>query len=152
MSDDTATAPASGGAGQATAEAEAVTLSKEEKAVIDSLEKLNVVQLNNVVKFMESEYGISAAAPVAVAAGAPAGGGDEGGAEEKSSYDIELTDAGGQKIAVIKAVREISGLPLGEAKAAVDGAPKVVKEGVPAEEAEEMKKKLEEAGATVTLK
>jgi len=138
----------------ATAEAETVKLTKEEKAVIDALEKLNVVQLNNVVKFMESEYGISAAAPVAVAAGAPAaGGGDEGGeAAEKSSYDIELTDSGSQKIAVIKAVREISSLPLGEAKAAVDGAPKVVKEGVPKEEAEEMKKKLEEAGATVTLK
>ncbi|PIR52771.1 50S ribosomal protein L7/L12 [Candidatus Peregrinibacteria bacterium CG10_big_fil_rev_8_21_14_0_10_49_10] len=141
MSDDTATA-----------EAEAVKLSKEEKAVIDALEKLNVVQLNNVVKFMESEYGISAAAPVAVAAAPAAGGGDEGGAAEKSSYDIELTEAGGQKIAVIKVVREITGLPLGEAKAAVDNAPKVVKEGVPKEEAETMKKKLEEAGAKVTLK
>lgn len=131
---------------------EKVSLSKEEKAVIDAVEKLNVVQLNNVVKFMEQEYGISAAAPVAVAA-APAGGGDEGGgAEEKSAYDVELTDAGGQKIAVIKVVREITGLALGEAKAAVDGAPKVLKEGVKKEEAEEMKKKLEEAGATVTLK
>ena len=131
--------------------AEKVELSKEEKAVIDALEKLNVVQLNNVVKFMEEEYGISAAAPVAVAAGAAAGG-DAGGAEEKSNYDVELTGAGDQKIAAIKAVREITGLPLGEAKAAVDGAPKVIKEGVPKDEAEEMKKKLEEAGATVTLK
>jgi large subunit ribosomal protein L7/L12 len=136
----------------ATAVAEKVDLSKEEKAVIDALEKLNVVQLNNVVKFMETEYGISAAAPAAVAAaGAPAGG-DAGGAEEKSSYDVEVTEAGGQKIAVIKAVREITGLPLGEAKAAVDGAPKVIKEGVPKAEVEEMKKKLEDAGATVTLK
>ena len=137
----------------AAATAEKVELSKEEKAVIDALEKLNVVQLNNVVKFMESEYGISAAAPVAVAAAgaAAAGGGDEG-SEEKSSYDIELSDSGAQKIAVIKVVREITGLPLGEAKAAVDSAPKVVKEGVPKEEAEEMKKKLEEAGAKVTLK
>ncbi|PIQ76767.1 50S ribosomal protein L7/L12 [Candidatus Peregrinibacteria bacterium CG10_big_fil_rev_8_21_14_0_10_49_24] len=135
------------------AKAEKVELSKEEKAVIDALEKLNVVQLNNVVKFMESEYGISAAAPVAVAAaGAPAGGADAGGAEEKSSYDVEVTEAGGQKIAVIKVVREITGLALGEAKAAVDSAPKVVKEGVPAAEAEAMKKKLEEAGAKVTLK
>lgn len=140
MSDDAATA-------------EKVALSKEEKAVIDALEKLNVVQLNNVVKFMESEYGISAAAPVAVAAaGAPAGGADAGGAEEKSSYDVEVTEAGGQKIAVIKVVREITGLPLGEAKAAVDSAPKVIKEGVPAAEAEELKKKLEAAGAKVTLK
>lgn len=137
----------------AAATAEKVELSKEEKAVIDALEKLNVVQLNNVVKFMESEYGISAAAPVAVAAaGAPAAGGGDEGSEEKSSYDIELSDSGAQKIAVIKVVREITGLPLGEAKAAVDSAPKVVKEGVPKEEAEEMKKKLEEAGAKVTLK
>ncbi len=128
-----------------------IELSKEEKTVIDAVEKLNVVQLNNVVKFMEEEYGISAAAPVAVAAGAPAGG-DAGGAEEKSSYDVELTGAGDQKIAAIKAVREITGLPLGEAKAAVDSAPKVIKEGVPKDEAEEMKKKLEDAGATVTLK
>jgi len=129
-----------------------VALAKEEQAVIDALEKLNVVQLNNVVKFMEQEYGISAAAPMAVAA-APASGGDaDGGAEEKSSYDVELTEAGGQKIAVIKAVREITGLPLGEAKAAVDGAPKVIKEGAPKAEAEDMKKKLEEAGAKVTLK
>ena len=136
------------------AKTDTVDLSKEEKAVIDALEKLNVVQLNNVVKYMEQEYGISAAAPVAVAAGpAAAGGGDDaGGAEEKSAYDVELTAAGDQKIAVIKAVREITGLPLGEAKAAVDGAPNTLKEGVPKEEAEELKKKLEEAGATVTLK
>ena len=127
-----------------------VELSKEEAAVIDAVEKLNIVQLNNVVKYMEEEYGISAAAPVAV--GAPAAGGDEGGAEEKSNYDVEITAAGDQKIAAIKAVREITGLPLGEAKAAVDGAPKVIKEGVPKDEAEDMKKKLEEAGATVTLK
>ncbi len=127
-----------------------VELSKEEKTVIDAVEKLNVVQLNNVVKFMEEEYGISTAAPVAV--GAPAADGDEGGADEKSNYDVEITAAGDQKIAAIKAVREITGLPLGEAKAAVDGAPKVIKEGVPKEEAEEMKKKLEEAGATATLK
>ena len=102
---------------------------------------------------MEQEYGISAAAPVAVAAGGAAGGGgDEGGAEEKSNYDIELTSAGDQKIGVIKVVREITGLALGEAKAKVDGAPGVIKEGVPKEEAEEIKKKLEEAGATVALK
>lgn len=129
-----------------------IELSKEEQAVIDAVEKLNVVQLNNVVKYMEEEYGISAAAPVAVAAGAPAAGGDDGGAEEKSNYDVEISDAGGQKIAVIKVVREITGLALGDAKAAVDGAPKVIKEGVPKDEAEEMKKKLEEAGATVALK
>ncbi len=133
-------------------EATTIELSAEEKAVITALEKLNVVQLNNVVKFMEQEYGISAA-PVAAAAAAPAAGGDAGAAaEEKSSYDIELADAGAQKIAVIKVVREITGLALGEAKAKVDGAPGVVKEGVPKAEAEEMKKKLEEAGAKVNLK
>ena len=132
---------------------EKVSLAKEEKAVIDALEKLNVVQLNNVVKFMEQEYGISASAPVAVAA-APgaAGSGDAGDAVEKSNFDVELTEAGGQKIAVIKAVREITGLALGEAKAAVDGAPKVIKEGVPKADAETMKKKLEDAGAKVALK
>lgn len=132
---------------------EKVSLSADEKKLIDALEKLNVVSLNNVVKFMEQEYGISAApAAVAVAGGAAAGGGDAGGEEEKSAYDIELTETGGQKIAVIKAVREITALGLGEAKAKVDGAPAVIKEGVPKEEAEEAKKKLEEAGAKVTLK
>src|SRR3989344_9133834 len=98
-----------------------LTLAKEEKAVIDALEKLNVIQLNNVVKFMEKEYGISAAAPAAAAA--PLAAGAEAAAEEKSMFNVELTDSGAQKIAVIKAVREITGLALGEAKAAVDSAP-----------------------------
>ncbi len=133
---------------------EKIELSKAEKAVIDALEKLNVIELNNVVKFMEQEYGISAAAPVAIAGVAAAGAAGDagGGAEEKSAYDIELTDAGAQKIAVIKVVRELTELPLGDAKAAVDSAPKVIKEGVPKADAEKMKKKLEEAGAKVTLK
>lgn len=137
----------------AAATEEKVTLSADEQKLIDSLEKLNVVSLNNVVKFMEQEYGISAA-PAAVAAAPSVGGGDAGGGEEeaKSSYDIELTESGAQKIAVIKVVREITQLGLGEAKGKVDGAPTMVKEGVPKEEAEEMKKKLEEAGAKVTLK
>ncbi|MDD5041251.1 MAG: 50S ribosomal protein L7/L12 [Candidatus Peribacteraceae bacterium] len=130
--------------------ADAPVLSAGEKAVIDAVEKLNVVQLNNVVKYMEKVYGISAAAPVAVAAAPAAGGGEA--AEEKSSFDVELTDAGAQKIAVIKVVREITGLGLGEAKAAVDSAPKVLKEGVAKKDADEMKKKLETAGAKVTLK
>jgi large subunit ribosomal protein L7/L12 len=135
-----------------TATEDKVKLSAEEQKLIDALEKLNVVSLNNVVKFMEQEYGISAApAAVAVAAGGAAGG-DAGAEEEKSSYDVELTEAGGQKIAVIKAVREITALGLGEAKAKVDSAPGIIKEGVPKEEAEEAKKKLEEAGAKVTLK
>lgn len=129
-----------------------VTLSKDEQTLIDALEKLNVVSLNNVVKFMEQKYGISAA-PAAVAVAAPAGGGaavEE--ASEKSAYDIELTEAGGQKIAVIKAVREVTGLGLSEAKQKVDTAPQVIKQGVAKAEAEEAKKKLEAAGAKVTLK
>lgn len=128
---------------------EEIKLSKEEKAVIDALEKLNVIQVNNVVKFMEQEYGISAA-PVAVAGGAPAAGGDAGGAEEKSSYNVQLKDAGGQKIAVIKAVRELTGLGLKEAKDIVD-ANGVVMENAPTDKANEAKKALEEAGATVEL-
>jgi large subunit ribosomal protein L7/L12 len=129
-----------------------IELSAEEKAVITALEKLNVIQLNNVVKYMEQEYGISAA-PVAMAAAPAAGGGAAaGGAEEKASYNVELTDGGAQKIAVIKVVREITGLALGDAKAAVDGAPKVIKENVAKADAEAMKKKLEEAGGKVTLK
>ena len=131
--------------------ADAATLKKEEQAVIDALEKLNVIELNNVVKYMETVYGISAA-PVAMAAAPAAGGAGAAAAEEKANYNVELTDSGAQKIAVIKVVREITGLPLGEAKAMVDGAPKVLKEGVPKADAETMKKKLEEAGAKVSLK
>jgi len=129
---------------------EAPVLSAGEKAVIDAVEKLNVVQLNNVVKYMEQVYGISAAAPVAVAAAGGAAAGEP--AEEKTSFNVELTSAGAQKIAVIKVVREITGLGLGEAKAAVDAAPKVLKEGVAKAEADEMKKKIEAAGGKVTLK
>lgn len=128
-----------------------VTLSAEEKAVITALEKLNIISLNNVVKFMEAEYGISAAAPVAMAAG-PAAGGAAPAAEEKNMYNVELTDAGAQKIGVIKVLREITGLALGDAKAMTDSAPKMIKEGVPKADAEAWKKKLEEAGAKVSLK
>lgn len=133
------------------ADAATITLTADEKAVITALEKLNVIALNNVVKYMEKEYGISAAAPVAVAAAA-AGGGAAAAAEEKSSYNVELTEAGAQKIAVIKALREVTGLALGDAKAMVDGAPKMIKENVPKEDADKMKKTLEAAGAKVTLK
>ena len=130
--------------------ADAPNLSAGEKAVIDALEKLNVIELNNVVKYMETVYGISAA-PVAMAGGGGgAGGGDGGG--EKSTYNVELTEAGAQKIAVIKVVKDITGLGLAEAKALVDGAPKVIKENVAKADAEEMQKKLTEAGAKVTLK
>lgn len=127
-----------------------IELSSEEKAVITALEKLNVVSLNNVVKYMEETYGISAA-PVAMAGGA--GGGDAGdAAAEKSTFNVELTEAGAQKIGVIKVVKEITGLGLAEAKGLVDGAPKVIKENVAKADADEMKTKLEAAGAKVTLK
>ena len=128
---------------------DSVTLSKEEQAVIDALEKLNVIQLNNVVKFMEKQYGISAAAPMAAAAPAAAAAAP---AEEKSSYDVELTDSGAQKIAIIKLVREITQLGLGEAKDLVDKTPAMIKKGVAKAEADEMKKKIEAAGGKVNLK
>lgn len=127
-----------------------IILSSEEQAVISALEKLNIISLNNVVKFMEAEYGISAAAPAAVAA-APAAAG-AAAAEEKNMYNVELTDSGAQKIGVIKVLREITGLALGDAKAMVDSAPKMIKEGVAKADAESWKKKLEEAGAKVSLK
>lgn len=128
-----------------------IELSKAAQSILDEVKKLNVLELANLVKAMEEEFGVSAAAPVAVAAAAPAGG-DAGAAAEKDSFDVELTASGSQKIATIKVVREVTGLGLKEAKDLVDGAPKVIKEGVKKEEAEEIKKKLEEAGATVTLK
>ena len=125
-----------------------ITLAKEEQAVIDALEKLNVIQLNNVVKFMEKQYGISAAAPAAAAIAPVAAA----AVEEKSSYDVELTDAGAQKIGIIKVVRELTQLGLGEAKALVDKAPTVIKKGATKAEADDMKKKLEAAGGKVALK
>ena len=128
-----------------------VKLAKGEQSVVDAIEKLTVVEASNVAKYFEEKYGISAAAPVAVAA-APAGGGEAaGGAEEKSAFNVVLTEVGGNKIGVIKAVKEITSLGLKEAKDIVDAAPKAIKEGVKKEDAEEMKAKLEEAGATVEL-
>jgi len=127
-----------------------IKLSKDAQAILDSVKKLSVLELADLVKAMEEEFGVSAAAPVMMAGGAA--GGDAGAAEEKDSFDVELTNAGAQKIGVIKVVREITGLGLKEAKDLVDGAPKNVKEGVKKDEAEEIKKKLEEAGAAVELK
>ncbi|MCM3715695.1 50S ribosomal protein L7/L12 [Halalkalibacter oceani] len=115
--------------------------------IIEAIKEMTVLELNDLVKAIEEEFGVTAAAPVAVAAG----GGDAGGAEQ-SEFDVILESAGGSKINVIKAVREITGLGLKEAKALVDGAPAPIKEGVAKEEAEEMKAKLEEAGASVELK
>lgn len=127
-------------------------LSNEAKKVLEMVEKMTVLELADLVKVMEEKFGVSAAAPVAVAA-AGATGGEEAKEEEKSNYDVELTEAGATKIAVIKAVREINNtLGLVEAKQLVDGAPKVVLEGAKKEDAEAAKAKLEEAGAKVTLK
>lgn len=121
------------------------------KKLAEQLVGLTVLEVNELKNTLKDEYGIEpAAAAVAVAAG-PAAGGDAAAAEEKSEYDVVLKDAGAQKIAVIKAVKEATGLGLGEAKAIVDGAPATVKEKVAKAEAEEMKKNLEEAGATVEL-
>ncbi len=117
------------------------------KTIVEAIEKMSVVDLNELVKLFEVKFGVSAAA---VAVAGPAAGG--AAAEEKSSFGIELTEAGAQKIAVIKVVKEVLGLGLGEAKALVDAAPKMVKEGLKKEEADELKKKLEEAGAKVTVK
>lgn len=117
--------------------------------IIDAIKELTVLELNDLVKACEEEFGVSAAAGVVVAA---AGDGAGAAAEEKDSFDVELTGAGDSKVKVIKAVREITGLGLKEAKDLVDGAPKVIKEGVSKAEAEELKAKLEEQGATVTLK
>ena len=121
------------------------------KKLAEQLVGLTVLEVNELKNTLKDEYGIEpAAAAVAVAAG-PAAGGDAAAAEEKSEYDVILKDAGSQKIAVIKAVKEATGLGLGEAKAIVDGAPATVKEKVAKDEAEAMKKALEEAGATVEL-
>ena len=118
-------------------------------AIIEELKTLTVLELSELVKAVEEEFGVSAAAAVAVAA--PAAGG-AAAAEEKSEFDVVLASAGAEKIKVIKAVREITGLGLAEAKALVDGAPKTLKEAVSKDEAEEIKNKLTEVGATVELK
>ena len=115
---------------------------------IDAIKELSVLELNDLVKACEEEFGVSAAAGVVVAAA----GAGAAAAEEKSEFDVELTEAGDQKVKVIKVVREITGLGLKEAKDLVDGAPKVVKEQASKEEAEDIKKKLEEVGAKITLK
>jgi len=120
--------------------------------LIAAIENMTVLEMSELVSALEEKFGVSAAAPVAVAAAPAAGGGEAGAAEEKSEFDVILASAGDKKIQVIKAVREITGLGLKDAKELVDGAPKPVKEGVAKEEAEELKAKLEEAGATVELK
>ena len=117
--------------------------------ILAAIDELTVIELNDLVKAAEEKYGVSAAAGVAVVA---AGGPAAGAAEEKTDFDVELTEVGSEKIKVIKVVREVTGLGLKEAKEVVDGAPKVIKEAVAKEDAEAMKAKLEEVGAKVTLK
>ena len=121
------------------------------ESILESIEKLTLLEAAELVKAMEEKFGVSAAAPVAVAAAAPAAAA-EGGAEEASEVNVILASAGANKIAVLKEVRAITGLGLKEAKDLVDAAPKAIKEGVKKEDAEAIKKQLEEAGATVELK
>jgi len=118
-------------------------------ALLEEIKKMSVLELSELVHAVEEEFGVSAAAAVAVAGPAAAAG---GAAEEKSEFDVELTEVGAEKIKVIKVVREITALGLAEAKALVDGAPKVIKEAMGKEDAEAAKAKLEEVGAKVTLK
>jgi large subunit ribosomal protein L7/L12 len=120
--------------------------------IFDELGKMSVLELVELKNKIEEEWGVTAAAPVAVAAPGAAAGGDGAAAEEKTAFDVVLTEAGGQKIQVIKVVRAVTGLGLKEAKDLVDSAPKPVKEGVAQEEADQIKAQLEEAGATVELK
>lgn len=124
-------------------------LTKEE--IIDAIKELTVLELNDLVKACEEEFGVSAAAGVVVAAGGAAGG-DGGAAEEKTEFDVELTEVGPNKIKVIKVVREVTGLGLKEAKDLVEGAPKVLKEAADKASADDIKAKLEAEGAKITLK
>ncbi|KKP98279.1 MAG: 50S ribosomal protein L7/L12 [Parcubacteria group bacterium GW2011_GWC1_38_17] len=125
-------------------------MSDKYKKIIEEVEKMTVLELSELVEAIEEKFGVSAAAPVMVAAAGAAAGGEA--AEEKSTFNVELKSAGEQKIQVIKAIREVTGLGLKEAKDIVDAAPKVVKADVPKAEAEQLKEKLQAAGAVVELK
>ena len=141
-----ANAPAEGKAD----EKKDVEVPEKFKKLVKEIEEMSVLDLSELVKILEDKFGVSAVAPMAMMAVAP--GAEVEAAEEKSDFDVELTAAGDQKINVIKAVREITSLGLKEAKDMVDAAPKVIKEGVPKAEAEEYKKKIEEAGGSCELK
>ncbi len=130
---------------------EEVVVPEKFKTLVSEIEKMSVLDLSELVKVLEEKFGVSAAAPMMMGA-APAAAGEAAAVEEKSEFDVEVTASGASKINVIKAVREITGLGLKDAKDLVDAAPKVIKEKVSKAEAEDMKKKLETAGATVTLK
>lgn len=137
---------------EAVEEKKEVEVPEKFKSLVTEIEKMSVLDLAELVKILEEKFGVSAAAPAMMMAGGAAAGGAEDAAEEKDSFDIEITDAGASKIGVIKAVRAITEMGLKDAKDLVDAAPKMIKEGVKKEEAEEIKKQLEEAGAKVTLK
>ena len=126
-----------------------VVVPEKFKALVETIEKLSVLDLAELVKVLEEKFGVSAAAPAMMMAGPAAGA---AAAEEKTEFNVELTEIGANKINVIKAVKEITGLGLAEAKGLVDAAPKMIKEGVKKDDAEAMKKKIEEAGGKVTLK
>ena len=127
-------------------------MSEKVTKLIEDVKELTVLELSELVKALEEEFGVSAAAPAAVAVAGPAAAGAAAGAEEKTEFDVILKSAGGEKIKVIKVVREVTGLGLKEAKDLVDGAPKPLKEGAAKDEAEDIKKKLEEVGAEVEVK
>lgn len=135
-------------------EQKVVEVPEKFKALVEQIEKMSVLDLSELVKVLEDKFGVSAAAPAMMMAAPMAGAGGEAGApaEEKTEFTVELTDGGANKIAVIKAVKAATGLGLADAKALVDGAPKVVKEGLKKDEAEALKKAIEEAGGKVTLK
>jgi len=126
-----------------------MAVSKED--ILETISNMSVMDVVELIEAMEEKFGVSAAAPVAVAAG-PAAGGEAAAAEEKTEFDVVLTSFGSQKVPVIKTVREITGLGLKEAKELVEGVPSPIKEGVAKDEAEELQKKLEEAGASVEVK
>jgi large subunit ribosomal protein L7/L12 len=134
-----------------TEEKNKVEVPKEFAGVVGELDKMSALEISKFVKFLEEYWGVSAAAPAVAMAAAPGGDAGAPAAEEKSEFDVVLKDAGAQKVAVIKAVKDITGLGLGEAKAIVDSVPKTVKEKVSKAEAEEAQKALEAAGATVEL-
>lgn len=132
-------------------EGESTEVPEKFQDLVAKIEEMSVLELSELVKVLEGKFGVSSAAPVAAAAPS-AGGGDEGEEEEKASYDIELTETGDNKLGLIKVLREVTDLGLKDAKEKAESVPQVIKEGAPKEQAEEIKSKLEEAGATVTLK
>jgi large subunit ribosomal protein L7/L12 len=129
-----------------------VVVPEKFQSLVSTIEKMTVLDLSELVKILEEKFGVSASAPAMMMAAPVAGGAVAPATEEKSSFTVELSDAGANKISVIKVVKEITGLGLADAKALVDGAPKTIKENVPKAEAEEMKKKIEEAGGKAALK